>query len=287
MNVQFDNVTKKFGSQTALNSLSFTMNGPKIVGLLGRNGAGKTTALNMMAGCIFPDNGSIVVNGSSPFAQPNNVCLINESGNFKKDFAIKETLRSASLFYPNWDQKRAEELLDLFHLKKSKKVKSLSKGMESGLGITVGLASYSPVTIFDEPYIGLDAAARSRFYDLLIEEYERQPRLFILSTHLIDEAAKLFEDVFIIHKGALLLHQDVETLRSMSFSITGTKKDVTEYLNGKAPIHRKEFAGRATAYVYGSEWNRHEAELYRLDTDSIPIQELMVHLTDSHTGGKK
>ncbi|OKL35999.1 hypothetical protein [Domibacillus mangrovi] len=85
-------------------------------------------------------------------------------------------MKSASLFYPNWDQKRAEELLDLFHFKNSKKVKSLSKGMGSGLGITVGLASYSPVTIFDAPYIGLDAASRSRFYDLLIEEYEREPR---------------------------------------------------------------------------------------------------------------
>jgi ABC-2 type transport system ATP-binding protein len=287
MNVRFDNVTKKFGSHTALNGLSFTMNGPKIVGLLGRNGAGKTTALNMMAGCIFPNDGSIEVNGASPFSQPNNVCLINESGNFKKDFTIKETLKSAYLFYPNWDQKRAEELIELFQLKKSKKIKSLSKGMESALGITVGLACYSPLTIFDEPYIGLDAAARSRFYDLLIEEYERQPRLFILSTHLIDEVAKLFEDVFIIHEGSLLLHQDAETLRSISFSITGTKKDVTEYLSGKAPLHRKEFAGRTTAYVYGSEWNRQEAELYRLETDSIPIQELMVHLTDSHTEGEK
>jgi hypothetical protein len=68
------------------------------------------------------------------------------------------------------------------------------------------------------------AAARSRFYDyLLLEEYERLPRLFILSTHLINEAAKLFEDVFIIHEGSLL-HQDAETLRLMSFLITGTKK---------------------------------------------------------------
>ncbi|OMP68119.1 ATP-binding cassette domain-containing protein [Domibacillus epiphyticus] len=286
MNVQFDHVTKTFGAHMALNRLSFTMKGPKIVGMLGRNGAGKTTALNMIAGCIFPNDGSIDVNGYPPATKQSSVCLINESGNFNKEFTVKDTVKSASLFYPNWDQKRADELISLFQLKRSKKVKSLSKGMESALGIIVGLASYSPVTIFDEPYIGLDAAFRSRFYDLLIEEFEREPRLFILSTHLIDEAAKLFEEIFIIHDGSLILHKDAETLREESFSVTGAKKDVME-LNGKSPLHRKEFAGRTTAYVFGPEWNRHEAELHLLETSAIPIQELMVHLTNSHTGGRK
>lgn len=285
MNVQFDSVAKAYQSHKALQNLSFQLEGSKIIGLLGRNGAGKTTILNMMAGCIFPDSGSVMINGSSPFTS-SSVCLINEHGNFKKDFSVKEAVKSASLFYPEWDHARAEELIDVFKLNRSKKINGLSKGMESALGIVVGLSSGAPVTIFDEPYIGLDAAARSTFYSLLLDEFQRKPRLFILSTHLIDEAAKLFEEILIVHEGSLLLQKEAETLREESFSITGQKQDVTEYLDGKKPLYWTEFAGRVTAYVYGPEWNREEAHLYRLDTDHVPTQELMVHLTDSHLGGE-
>lgn len=284
MNIQFDHVSKSYQSHTALQNLTFQLEGAKIVGLLGRNGAGKTTLLNMLAGCIFPDSGSILINGSSPFTA-SSVCLINEHGNFKKDFSVKEALKSASLFYPDWDHARAEELLDIFKLNRSKKINGLSKGMVSALGIVVGLSSKAPVTIFDEPYVGLDAAARSTFYSLLLDEFERNPRMFILSTHLIDEAAKLFEEVMIVHEGSLLLQKEAESLREESFSITGQKSDVTEYLDGKTPLHWTEFAGRVTAYVYGASWSREEAHLYRLETDDVPTQELMVHLTDSHAGG--
>src|SRR5699024_11334343 len=86
-----------------------------------------------------------------------------------------------------------------------KRIKTFSKGMVSAVGVIVGLASKAPITIFDEPYIGLDAAARKKFYDILLEEFELEPRTVIFSTHLIDEVSLLFEEVLILQDGKLIL----------------------------------------------------------------------------------
>src|SRR5699024_12849209 len=108
---------------------------------------------------------------------------------------------SYSLFYPNWDQALDDELVKVYNLPLNAKVKTLSKGMESALGVIVGLSSMATITIFDEPYIGLDAAARKNFYNTLLEQYETRPRTIIFSTHLIDEVSLLFEEVLILREG--------------------------------------------------------------------------------------
>lgn len=94
--------------------------------------------------------------------------------------------------------------------------------MVSALGVIVGLASKAPITIFDEPYIGLDAAARRKFYDILLEEYEKEKRIIIFSTHLIDEVSLLFEEVLIIQDGQLVLQEEADLLRTNTCAVTGT-----------------------------------------------------------------
>src|SRR5699024_9586408 len=123
------------------------------------------------------------------------ICLINERNDFKDNLKIKQVFNLYALFHPGWDWDLAHELLDVYDLDLKMKVKALSKGMASALGVIVGLATKAPITIFDEPYIGLDAAARSKFYELLLREYEKEPRVIIFSTHLIDEVSLMFEEV--------------------------------------------------------------------------------------------
>ena len=103
------------------------------------------------------------------------------------DFKVSHALGAASFCYPNWDAGLASSLLDDFGLRAGKAIKSLSRGQRSALGITIGLAARAEVTLFDEPYAGLDAVARQIFYDRLLADYADFPRTVLLSTHLIDE----------------------------------------------------------------------------------------------------
>ncbi|CAH0347216.1 ABC transporter ATP-binding protein [Bacillus sp. CECT 9360] len=289
MKIEMNNISKQFGKKKALREISLNLEEKKIYGLLGRNGAGKTTLMQLIAGYERPTAGTILVNGEEPYENCNvteKICFINESGNFKNTLKISETLYICSLFHPQWDHQTARYLLNQFNLDPSSKVKALSKGMESALGIVVGLSSKAPVTIFDEPYIGLDAAARKRFYELLIEEYTRQPRTFILSTHLIDEVSMLFEEVIMMAEGRIMLWEEAETLRQSSLMIHGTKESIDSFVGNKKVLHRSTFAGQESAVLFGENLSRQEAIDAGLRIESVPVQELMVYLTE-HTKGEK
>jgi ABC-2 type transport system ATP-binding protein len=280
MKIEVKNLTKKYKENQALQDISFTLEGKKIYGLLGRNGAGKTTFMDILAGNILASEGEILINEEKPFDNrklTESICLIKEGNNFKKDLKVKHVLKIYSYFYPTWDQGLAESLIKEYNLNLNAKVKTFSKGMESALGIIVGLASKAPITIFDEPYIGLDAAARKKFYEILLEEYEEENRMIIFSTHLIDEVSLMFEEVLILQEGRLVLQEDAEDLRDSTCAVTGKREEVEAFIQQKDVIDKKELGGMMTAYVYG---NKLEAQSYGLQAEGIPIQELMIHLTE-------
>ncbi|SDR09351.1 ABC transporter ATP-binding protein [Virgibacillus salinus] len=280
MKIEVKDVSKKYKDTNALDNISFTLNEPKIYGLLGRNGAGKTTFMEILSGQILASKGQILIDGEPPFDNQRlteAICLIKEGNNFKRDLKVKNVLRIYSYFYPTWDQELADELIAEYNLNLNAKVKALSKGMVSALGIIVGLASKAPITIFDEPYIGLDAAARKKFYEILLEEYESEKRTIIFSTHLIDEVSLMFEEVLILQDGKLVLKEEAEELRNNTCAVSGTVQDVEEFVKGKEVIQSKNLAGMMTAYVYGSI---EQAKSAGLSAEGIPIQELMIYLTE-------
>ncbi|MFB4169991.1 ABC transporter ATP-binding protein [Virgibacillus sp. JSM 102003] len=280
MKIEVKNVSKKYKDTNALDNISFELNQPKIYGLLGRNGAGKTTFMEILSGQILASEGKILIDGEHPFDNQRiteSICLIKEGNNFKKDLKVKNVLRIYSYFYPTWDQELADELIAEYNLNLNAKVKTLSKGMESSLGIIVGLASKAPITIFDEPYIGLDAAARKKFYEILLEEYETEKRTVIFSTHLIDEVSLMFEEVLILQDGNLVLKEEAEELRNNTCAVSGTIQDVEDFVKDKEVIQSKNLAGMMTAYVYGSI---EQAKTAGLSAEGIPIQELMIYLTE-------
>lgn len=281
MKIEVKELTKMYGNNAALDHVSFTLAEPKIYGLLGRNGAGKTTFMDILSGLVLASSGQITIDGSDPFDNQRlteSICLIKEGDNFKKDLKIKHILKIYSYFYPTWDQALADELVVIYNLNKNAKVKSLSKGMESALGIIVGLASKAPITIFDEPYIGLDAAARKMFYDILIDEYETHKRTIIFSTHLIDEVSLYFEELVILQDGKLILQADTEELRQQTCAVSGPIEQVETYIIDKQVIHKKQLAGMMTAYIYGGT---EEANQAGLSAEGIPLQDLMIYLTES------
>ena len=161
---------RRYRGQLALDRVSFDVAGGSITGLLGRNGAGKTTLLRILAGQEFPSAGSVRVLDASPAENDQilrRMVFIREDQAYP-DVKVRHVLRAASWFYPNWSAELADRLLAGFGLPRDRPVKKLSRGMRSALGIVIGLAARAEVTLFDEPYAGLDAVARQRFYDWLL-----------------------------------------------------------------------------------------------------------------------
>lgn len=285
--VECKNISKNFGRTAALSDINLNLEKDKIYGLLGRNGAGKSTLLNIITAQIFPSSGEVKIFGEAPYENDKalrNICIVKESGMFLKDVNVGEALDIASSFYANWDKDLAEKLLEEFELDRRKTYKNLSLGMKSQLGIIVGLASRAPITIFDEPYIGLDAAGRQLFYDVLIDDYMENPRTIILSTHLIDEVSNLLEDVIIMHKGTVKLEGNSEDIKNKAFYISGIKDRLENYISGKKVLNKEEFGKTMAVAIFDSisEKEKRAMEADDLIISSIPLQQLFIFLT----GGK-
>jgi ABC-2 type transport system ATP-binding protein len=166
-------VTMGFGEHTALADISTSIQQDSITGLLGRNGAGKTTLMQLLTGHRVPTRGRIEVLGADPYEDDgvlSRICFIKEGQRYPDHFRVRDALHSAAMVFPQWDGELAASLLADFDLPARRPVKKLSRGMTSAVGIVIGLASRAPITLFDEPYLGLDAVARQLFYDRLIAD---------------------------------------------------------------------------------------------------------------------
>ncbi|UQZ85034.1 ABC transporter ATP-binding protein YtrB [Paenibacillus konkukensis] len=290
--VEVRDLYKSFGSVKAVDGISFSVQSGKIYGLLGRNGAGKTTIMQMIAAQLFATDGEIKVFGQSSYENNrvlSRICFIKESQKYPEHFLVEDVLALAPSIFPNWDEEFAYSLIEQFQLPLKRRIKKLSRGMLSSVGIVVGLASRAPLTMFDEPYLGLDAVARGLFYDRLIEDYAEHPRTIILSTHLIDEVSRILEHVLVIDRGKLILDEETEALREQAFAVAGTASTVDTFIAGKRTISREPFGTFVSASILGSlnAAERQRAVALGLELAPVSLQQLIVHLTNGKSGGKE
>ena len=192
-------------------------------------------------------------------------------------------LRIAAGLHPRWDQQKADELVALFDLPLDRKIKKLSRGQLSAIGIVTGIASRADLTFFDEPYLGLDAVARKNFYDELLADYAEYPRTIVISSHHIDEVAPLLETVTVIDDGELLMQRDIEDLADAAFAFAGTRAAVDEFAASVDVIERTDIGGLSTIVVSGpiSSETAALAKQLRLDKTTASLQDLFVAMTES------
>lgn len=287
--IQIENVTKTYDEAKVIDQVTLHVEENKIYGLLGRNGAGKTTLMKLITAQVFPTSGEISVFGEQPYENINvleNICFIKESQQYPDNYRVHDALDVARYLFKYWNEEFAMELVKEFQLPLKQKIKKLSRGMHSTVGIIIGLASRAPLTIFDEPYLGLDAVSRNIFYTKLIEDFGNYPRTIILSTHLIDEVSNILEHVFVIDKGKILIDQDAEELRGMAFNVSGLRGLVDSFIQGKKVIHRESIGGLLTATLMGDSPELPKlAKNYGLEVTPISLQQMIVHLTKSEMKG--
>lgn len=275
---------KRFGGFVALDGIDFSLQENKIYGLLGRNGAGKTTLMQILTGQEFQTSGVVEIFGQAPHENSRvltDVCFVKESQKYPDDFRVGHVLATARHLLPHWNEELAQTLLEDFDLPLCRKVKKLSRGMTSALGVTVGLASRAPLTLFDEPYLGLDAVARHLFYDRLLTDYAEHPRTVVLSTHLIDEVSDLIEHVILIDKGRIVLDEDTDALREGAVVVSGLASLVADFTSNRTVLHRESLGNheRATVQASLSDSERDRAVDDGLHFEPLSLQQLVVRST--------
>jgi ABC-2 type transport system ATP-binding protein len=284
--IEATNLQLRYGDTTALDDLSFRLDGGKIYGLLGRNGAGKSSLLAVLAAFRQASGGDVRIDGQPVFENPRitrEICLIRETGDTVGDDESVETAFSfAAEMRPHWDAGYAAKLVERFQLDPKQKIGKLSKGKRAALGVVLGLASRAPVTMFDESYIGMDAPSRYIFHEELLADFIAHPRTIVVSTHLIEEVASLFEEVVIIDQGRLVLHEDAETLRSRGAAITGASDVVDQFVDGLTVLNARQLGPTKSAMVYGhlDDGRLRQARAAGLEIGPVALQDLFVHLTE-------
>src|SRR4051795_11740706 len=284
---RLEGVSMRFRDQVALDDVSAVLEPDTITGLLGRNGAGKTTLMQLLTGHRVPTSGRVEVFGARPFendAVLSQVAFIKEGQRYPDHFRVRDALQAAAMLFPNWDDDLAHSLLRDFDLPEKRTVKKLSRGMNPAVGIIIGLASRPPLTLFAEPYLGLDAVARQLFYDRLLADYAEHPRTILLSTHLIEEIADLLEHVVLIDHGRIVLDDDAEALRASAVTVSGARAQV-EAFGARHDVLRSDFlagSGRAVVRL------RHDDDpaVAGLSWEATPLQQLVVSMSlrDRQTG---
>lgn len=278
-------VSKQYGAKPVLKDVNLTLEKGKIYGLIGRNGAGKTTLLSIMSSQNPLSAGSVTLNGEEIWENQkalNHICFSRELsptliGNNANNMKVKEYLKIASYYYPNWDKAMAEDLVEKFELDIKKRISKMSKGMLSMVTIIVALASKADFTFLDEPVAGLDVIMREYFYRRLLDEYTKTGRTFVISTHIIEEAADIFEEVIMIKKGELLLKENTQELLSKAYRISGLSETVDQAAAGYTRYH-EEKTGRSKSVAILLKEGETLPEGYDVTVQPLNLQNLFIAL---------
>lgn len=282
-------IVKKYGKKEVLHGVDLKLESGKIYGLIGRNGAGKTTLLSILTSQNPATSGEVTFDGQPVWENPEvlrHLCFSRElsplTGSNANSMKVKEYLRIASTFFPYWDKEMEKRLVEEFELDVKKKISKLSKGMLSMVTIVVALASKAEFTFLDEPVAGLDVVARERFYELLLEEFTETGRTFVVSTHIIEEAAEVLEEVIIVDHGKILLKENTQDLLDRSFHISGHEDEVDWAIEGME-VHHEEHLGRSKGVTVLLKPGQKITEGYDVSIQKLSLQKVFVALCGEET----
>ncbi len=231
--IQWENVTKRFGTQTALKDFSLDVPPGVVLALLGENGAGKTTAIRILLGLTEPNAGRSRVSGLDSAAEGlairRRVGYVPEQPTLYDWMTVSEIGWFTAGFYGDGFHSRYMELADGFALPKRKKLKMLSKGMRAKVALSLSMAHNPEVLILDEPTSGLDAMVRREFLESMVDR-AATGQTVLLSSHQINEVERVADIVAIIRRGELMLVERLDELKAQVREVTITSEEELDAL---------------------------------------------------------
>jgi len=212
--IELEGIRKRYLLKQALKGIDLRIERGRIVGLLGPNGSGKSTLLKMLAGLVYPTEGTIRVNGREPGMEgKRSMAYLPEIDHFYGWMTVRETLRYISAFYDDWQPDKAADMLMTMELDERVKIRNLSKGQRARLKLVAALSRKVPLILLDEPFSGIDPPSREKIIRSIIDEYQTGEQTILLSTHSVNEAEPMFDDVIYLFDGRIQAFDSAENLR--------------------------------------------------------------------------
>ncbi|MCX7001027.1 MAG: ABC transporter ATP-binding protein [Candidatus Sumerlaeota bacterium] len=217
--VETRNLGRRFGRDYAVHDLTWQVRRGAVYGLLGLNGAGKSTTFRLLMGLLRPTEGEARVLGLAPQRQgvelKRRVGYVGESHCFYEWMTVNEVFAFVAHYRKkNWDASFARSLAERFALDGAKKLSALSKGMRAKVSLCLAIAFRPELLILDEPTGGLDPVARREFFEGILAEYQTPDRTILISSHLINEVSGIVDHIGILHEGSLLMDCPTEEFLS-------------------------------------------------------------------------
>jgi ABC-2 type transport system ATP-binding protein len=241
-------LSKRYGQQVALDQVNFSIQAGRIVGLIGRNGAGKTTALKAILG-LTPHTGSVSVFGLDPSRERNalmkDVCFIADTAVLPRWLRVANAIDYVEGVHPRFQRARAEEFLSHTDIRQRSRIGELSKGMITQLHLALILAIDARLLVLDEPTIGLDLIYRRQFYDTLLNDYFDHERTILLTTHQVEEVENLLTDVLFVDRGHIVLDASVDAIAERYIQVN-VASDQIEAARALHPFYERQIFGRPT-----------------------------------------
>lgn len=211
--LQYVDVSKSYGQHQVLKNVNLKIPRNKIVGLLGKNGTGKTTLIKLAVGLLTPTQGKILFNDRPlDMAGKSAIAYLPERTYLDKSMTVRQVLQYFTEFYDNFDRKRAEQLLLDLGLDQNIQVLKMSKGMQEKLQLIIVMSRRAELYILDEPLGGVDPATRDYILDTILSNFQKNATVLI-STHLISDIERILDEVILIDDGKIFLTAEADQLR--------------------------------------------------------------------------
>ncbi len=238
---------KAFGATMALDGVNLRVEEGRILGLIGPNGAGKTTALNAILG-LTPYQGELSVLGRDPWSERDqlmrDVCFIADVAVLPRWIRVSQALDYVAGVHPRFDRAKAESFLAKTTIRRTSKVRELSKGMVTQLHLALVMAIDAKLLVLDEPTLGLDILYRKQFYDSLLNDYFDRSRTIVVTTHQVEEIQHVLTDVMFIDRGRIVFNCSMEELESRYLEVTVNPEQVAA-ARALRPMHERQVFGRS------------------------------------------
>ena len=212
--LEFRNLSKFYGDKKVLENINFTVKQGRIVGLLGKNGTGKSTLIKLINDLLTPTSGEVLIDGKKPCVETKKIIsYLPERTYLDKSMTVNEVVKYFSEFYEDFDKEKAERLLKDLDLDKNQRLTKMSKGMQEKVQLIMVMSRNAKLYVLDEPMGGVDPATRDYILDTILTNFCEGASV-IISTHLISDVERILDDCIFIDKGNIVLSGSVDEIRN-------------------------------------------------------------------------
>jgi len=268
--IEAHGLRKTFGATVALDGIDLRVEEGRILGLIGPNGAGKSTALNAILG-LTPYQGDLRVLGRDPWTERDqlvrDVAFIADVAVLPRWIRVSQVLDFLAGVHPRFDRAKAERFLARTSVKRTSKVRELSKGMVTQLHLALVMAIDARLLVLDEPTLGLDILVRKQFYDSLINDYFDRNRTIVVTTHQVEEIQDVLTDVMFINHGRIVFSASMEDFEARYAEVM-VNPDQVAAAKALGPIYERQVFGRGI-FLFDSADRQQLAALGEVRTPSI------------------